>query len=205
MSNYYQDIDDIRTVHNHWNDFWGNGGWARGDAANLLAQSHLDWLVSLVDCLAIWARDDKATELSAGALILAWTNLGSLFEGSMKFFLSVYKSDYDKSPVVGRKQKPLDPDVLMLDGLRQFFSRHVWTNSQKKQWNKVLEKIRDHRNAIHAYRHRDLGTFPEFGETVHHYLCFILELENQIPYPDEQYAYPVEISQISERVLYGNH
>src|SRR5277367_5623413 len=72
--------------------FWGNSeGWASIDAANLLSRSRLDWQVSLSESLRYWIGEDK---LSDGDLILAWANLGSLVEGTMKLFLSVFYDDY---------------------------------------------------------------------------------------------------------------
>src|SRR5579859_1182306 len=75
-------------------DFWGNAnGWAPTDSANLLSRSRLDWQVSLSESLGHWTGRKK---ISDGDLILAWANLGSLVEGTMKLFLSVYYEDYKK-------------------------------------------------------------------------------------------------------------
>jgi hypothetical protein len=41
--------------------------------------------------------DDVPNEQADGRMILAWTNLGTLVEGTMKFFLSVFASDYSRS------------------------------------------------------------------------------------------------------------
>lgn len=204
MQNSSQDIHDIVSIHRHWLEFWGTGGWAQDDAARLLSQSHLDWLVSLSECLNLWIRADSEKRLNAGELILAWANLGSLVEGSMKLFLSVYKNDYDNNPILGRKNKAIDPDILTLERLRQFFSKHVWTDSQFNKWNSWIEQIRDKRNAIHAYQHRELGDYSLFEESLHYYLRFILEIEGQVPYPDEQFHYPINIQKIITRVLYAS-
>ena len=205
MKTPHQDIIDIVAIHRHWCDFWGNGGWAHGDAARLLSESHLEWLVSLAECLSLWIRKNTNKNLTSGGLILAWTNLGSLLEGSMKFFLSVYKHDYDQTPVNGRKQKPADPDELTLERLRQFYAKYIWKDSQKRDWNDWVGQIRDRRNAIHAYQDRDLGSFSDYKESINYYLHFVLELEDHIPYPDEEYAYPLTVYEILERVRYANH
>jgi hypothetical protein len=49
-----------------------------------IERSRLDWQVSLSSSLRNWVRD-PLTALSDGDLILAWTNLGALIEGTLKF------------------------------------------------------------------------------------------------------------------------
>ena len=55
-------------------------------------------MVSLSASLRLWIRD-PADALTPAELILAWANLGSLVEGTIKTFLSVwyetYKGDID--------------------------------------------------------------------------------------------------------------
>ena len=74
--------------------FWKAAhGWAPIEAAGLLSKARLDWQVSLSSSLRNWLRDPPAA-LSDGDLILAWTNLGALIEGTLKLFLSVYYNDF---------------------------------------------------------------------------------------------------------------
>lgn len=177
-------ISDIIELNEKIRSFWCNAhGWAPKDAADLLARSRLDRQVSLSHCLRLWLdtlNDDDAE----GRLILAWTNLGCLVEGTMKFFLSVYEADYSTTPVMrGKNQKRLDLDILSLEVLRNFFSKHVWTNSQRDEWVEWILTIQQRRNAIHAYKNREIGTFDEFFENLSKYLNFAQELEGQVPYP----------------------
>lgn len=169
--------DDIRT-------FWSNAhGWAPDDAAELLARSRLDWQASLSRCLKSWLERSTAEEHD-GRLILGWVNLGCLVEGTLKFFLSVYEGDYSKAPHTrGRKKKPCNIDRLELEEMRQYFNKHIWTDSQRP-WDDWLTKIRDRRNAIHAYEDRDIGTFEKFFAEMETYLDFLIELEGQVPEPD---------------------
>lgn len=76
-------VDDIVCVNSFLNDFWGNGGWASGDAAKLLRKSRLNRQVELSRTLAIWLEPPTEHD-SEGRLILARTNLGTLVEGTMK-------------------------------------------------------------------------------------------------------------------------
>ena len=74
--------------------FWNAAnGWAPIEAAGLLSKARLDWQVSLSSSLRNWLRDPPNV-LSDGDLILAWTNLGALIEGTLKLFLSVYYKNF---------------------------------------------------------------------------------------------------------------
>lgn len=176
-------ISDVVKVNREIREFWSNShGWAPTDAAELLAKSRLDWQVSLSHCLELWL-DHPMDEDHDGRLILAWVNLGSLVEGTLKFFLSVYEGDYSKAPRTrGQLKKPCRIDDLQLEEMKQFFNEHIWTDSQK-HWNDWLGKIQCRRNAVHAYKDRDIGTFDEFLFEVEAYLDFLMELERQVPYP----------------------
>src|SRR5882724_4138100 len=90
-------IEHIVRIHQELHKDWSDGGWAPGDSARLLKASRLDWLVSLAHSLRIWNRLAPSNDNHYGLLILAWANLGSLVEGAMKFFLSVYLHDYRSS------------------------------------------------------------------------------------------------------------
>ncbi|MFH1717036.1 MAG: hypothetical protein ABIF19_06770 [Planctomycetota bacterium] len=176
-------VSDIINRNNEICDFWSNSrGWAPNEAAELLAKSRLDWQVSLSHCLRLWLKP-TADENIEGRLILAWTNLGALAEGTMKFFLSVHERDYSQMPVTrGRNGTPRDLDALQFEELRQFYKKKVWTESQRK-WDDWLTEIQKRRNAIHAYRNREIGTFDDFFRNLGEYFDFLDELEGQVPYP----------------------
>lgn len=132
--------------------FWSNAyGWAPFESAQLLNKSQLDWQVSLAMCLKIWVNIPSNGD-KIGRLILGWTNLGSLIEGILKLFLSVwydtYKNDVDAITRKGEIQKP---DGLQLEPLRQFFRKRIWD----KNWDTWIQHIQYRRNAIHAYKSRD--------------------------------------------------
>jgi hypothetical protein len=44
--------------------------------------------------------------------------------------------------------------------------------------------VRERRNAIHGFNHRELGIWDEFWEAVVRYQEFIGELDSRVPYPD---------------------
>jgi hypothetical protein len=169
--------------------FWSNAkGWAPLEAAELLSKSNLSWLISLSHCLRKWetATDE---EMHDGELILAWSNLGSLVEGSLKLFLSVYYEDYCQDIENKRKEddnfKFRKPDVVPFKLLRSFFSEKIWdVNIDTADWDTWLEKIQERRNAIHAFRNREIGNFQEFHDETRTYLEFMTEIDSRLPYPD---------------------
>jgi len=122
-------IGRIEALNRNLARFWRTAnGWAPIEAAGLLSKSRLDWQVSLSRCLRLWIRTPP-DRLEDGELILAWANLGSLTEGTMKLFLSVFYHDYQKD-IDGlkaarayhhKKQAPISPDGLPLDVMRVYF------------------------------------------------------------------------------------
>ena len=176
-------ICEIIRINKRVYEFWSNAhGWAPRDAADLLAKSRLDRQVYLSHCLRLWLDTPNDND-QEGRLILAWVNLGSLVESTMKFFLSVYESDYLQAPVTrGRDQKHCDIEALTFEELKQFFMQNILTHSVDK-WDAWLTKVQQRRNAIHAYKDRDIATFDDFFEDLGRYLDFLQEVEGRVPYP----------------------
>ena len=124
--------------------------------------------------------DPPAEQNTDGRLILAWANLGSLVEGTLKVFLSVYAHNYGKNPKRDRRGQDVDPDTLRFEDLRLFFRDNVWLQSQTA-WDGWLQCVQRRRNAIHAYRHTEIGTHDEFLCAVVGYRLLADELSEQIP------------------------
>lgn len=187
--NYSEIVDKIVELNEHIESFWAKSqGWAPIDAANLLSKSRLDWLVSLSHSLYKW-KEDPVEKANYGDLILAWANLGALVEGSMKFFLSVFHENYriDDNALMQRGQQ-VEPDGAMFNGLRLFFEKSVWNDAELKEKNDWLKEIQGNRNAIHAYRDRDIDDFYSFRLNVKKYLLFLIDLLRRVPYPDDVYG-----------------
>ncbi|MFA6224874.1 MAG: hypothetical protein WC620_01510 [Methanoregula sp.] len=116
-------VSRIITFNDGLRHFWSKmeDGWAPIEAAQLLSRSRLDWQVSLSRCLKCWLSEGQVGERD-GRLILAWTNLGSLVEGTMKLCLSVWYVDYKKDVfALKRNGNVIDPDILELEKMRIFF------------------------------------------------------------------------------------
>ncbi len=188
-------------------EFWGNSyGWATIDSTNILTKSRLDWQASLSRQLKLFLNEETIKE--SGALILAWTTLGSLTEGIMKLFLSIwyenYKEELNKKDISSIRRKNgirdlIEPDELVLDNLRVFFQfrvypkkvREIWKKEGQIDWIDWILKIQNRRNAIHAFKHREIGTFDEFYIELRNYLDFMRLISSTFPYPDEIYI-PLE-------------
>ncbi len=177
-------VNRIVTLNDGLRQFWTNvEGWAPIEAAQLLSKSRLDLQVSLSVCLKIWLSEPFPEDKS-GRLILAWSNLGSLVEGTMKLFLSVFYEGY-KSDVeaIKNKGKLIDPDGLQLESMRQFFRKRICG----KEWDEWILHIQNRRNAIPAYKNRDIGTFEEFFADVRSYLKFLRYINSRLPYPEDMF------------------
>lgn len=177
-------VERIITLNEGLTNFWGSAkGWAPLETAELLSKSRLDWQVSLSRSLYRWISypievDDYASQ------ILAWANLGSLVEGSLKLFLSVWYKDYIADiEAVKKHNKLVEPDGLNLEMLRQFFAKKIWD----KEWDVWIGKVQQRRNAIHAYKDRDLGSYDEFLSCVRRYLELLRYINGRLPYPEHLY------------------
>jgi len=180
-------ISRISTKNDGIRNFWSDThGWAPAEAAELLSNARLDRQVSLSSCLGLWS-DEQEPGRRDGALILGWANLGALVEGTMKWFLCVYREDYpEDGTAFRRKGKLLEPDSLKFDQLRRFFTDHVWVDSERDKWDQWLAGIRNRRNAIHSYRNHDIGDFDVLHMAYREYLAFLRDVHGRVPpYPDE--------------------
>jgi hypothetical protein len=157
-------------------------GWAPIETAQLLSAARLDWQVELSRTLAEWL-EPAAVESANAELILAWANLGALVEGTMKWFLSVYYHDYeqDVQALSDRVGDIRTPDTLSLEPLRVFFQQQIWIDKSDR-WDAWVLHIQQRRNAIHAFRDRDLGDHAEFVDDVRKYWEFLTELDARVPY-----------------------
>ena len=189
---YQEVVDRIVNLNDGIKAFWSKAdGWAPIEVAGLLTKSRLDWQVSLSRCLQKWEHDPP-TELYDGELILAWVNIGSLVEGSMMLFLSVWYKDYKQNIDDEIKKNPKlkfkKPDELRLQILREFFNKYVWHDGiEDFDWNTWVENIQNRRNAIHAFKHRDIGDFKELRRSVKIYLRFLRYINRRLIYPDDIY------------------
>lgn len=185
-------VDRIVRLNSGLKEFWSKAdGWAPVEAAGILGKSRLDWQVSLSGSLRHWLRE-PADAISEGDLILAWANLGSLVEGTLKLLLSVYHQDYQSDldalkaskAYDHKKGQPKSPDGLQLEQLRLFVKGHGLLGLEG---DALVELVQARRNAIHAFKDRPIGTGAEFQVAVRGYLKLLRGVNNRLPYPDQIY------------------
>ena len=176
-------IDKIVEANTRLANFWSRShGWAPKYAAELMSASRLDRQVSLSETLKLWVKNED-NPLSDGELILAWSNLGSLIEGTLKLFCSVYYEDYCKD-IRALKDKDgeiIDPDVLTLEPLKVILYKSA---EFEKEWFDLIDLIQHRRNAIHSYQDKDIGDTAEFYKCLEKYLRFIDKIDSRFPCPD---------------------
>lgn len=158
--------EEVSRIITYWK---GSSGLAPIKTKELLDNSMLEWQISLADTLPLW-RDAK----TPGEIILAWTNIGALVEGLMKLFLCIYYAEYLK------QAEKKGPDELTLETLRQFFNKNVWYH---EEWDKWLQVVQIRRNAVHAFRRKDIGTTKDLQDTFPILLKFIRTIDERLPYP----------------------
>ncbi|MCG2665181.1 MULTISPECIES: hypothetical protein [Brevundimonas] len=171
--------------------FWSSShGWAPADAAELMGKSRLDRQASLSRSLLHWITADE--ELEDGDLILGWTNLGSLIEGTIKLFLAVYyedfKADFENVKKTqawhSKQEKVLEPDGLRLEVLVHYVETAKLFQGDDLALFKLVQQ---RRNAIHAFKDRDIGTPAELHSAMRAYLRFLRDTASRLPYPDDLY------------------
>lgn len=172
--------------------FWSKSkGWAPNSAADLLGRARLDWQVSLSGSLRIWLREPP-NALTPGELILAWANLGSLIEGTLKTLLSVwyeaYRTDIENlkssNAYDRKKDEAHSPDVLTIEHLRKYCLRQELLDDVDDE---LVKLVQERRNAIHAFKNRTIGNGLEFQKAVRGYLRLLRMVNDRLPYPDEIY------------------
>ena len=168
-------VNRIEKLNAQLAKFWSKiDGWAPVAAAGLLGKARLDWQVSLSASLRLWTSESP-DDLTPAELILAWVNLGSLIEGTIKLFLSVYYETYHvdidhlkkANAFNNKKQKPLSPDGLTLEVQRKYCAvRDILSKDDLA----LMQLVQQRRNAIHAFKDRPIGDGAEFCESVRGYL-----------------------------------
>ncbi len=192
-------VDDIILMNTRLQEFWqgyGNG-WCSTTGAELLREAKLDWQIELSHTLKLFLSPGTSDDQQA-RLILAWANLGTLVEGTMKWFLCVFHGDYSRNPLLDRSLNPIDPPEIWFAKLCEFFEQNIWTSPrdpkhQSKWWN-WTRLVRQRRNAIHAFCDHDIGTHSDWLKEVCNYWQFLSYMNSHVPYPDEPPAAPEELN-----------
>jgi len=163
-----------RRVLGEWEEPYG---WAPNSAAEKICKAMKPWIIELTECLHIW--EEKAPELTDGELILAKANLGSLIESWLKFTHCVYYEDYLLDPRRRRDNSIIEPENMSFEDLKIYSRGKIW--KQGDSWDKWVEKMQGHRNAIHSFNGRDIGESSEYCFDCIRFYDFILLIEGCLP------------------------
>jgi len=175
-------------------DLLSNGhGWAPAAIQRRLDDAGLAYQSSLALSLSRWLTCE-----SEGDLILAWVNLGALVEGAMQLLLITYDDAYKKDPNARRDKKNLvkDAEQTRFEDLRDFCAKSVWNPAPVagyhivsfRDWDPYVALVQNRRNAIHAIRRREIGSFVEWRQMLPLHLSFIRDIyQNKMDgrYPDD--------------------
>lgn len=114
--------------------------------------------------------------------------MGTLIEGTLKLFLSVYYNDFradlENLKTAGafdhKAQTPKSPDGLTLEPLRKYVAARglIGTGGDA-----LVKLVQGRRNAIHAFKHQPIGDDAEFWGAVRDYFDMLGDIDGRLPYP----------------------
>lgn len=52
-------------------------------------------------------------------------------------------------------------------------------------WNPFVQLVQQRRNAVHAFQHREIGSFAEWTEALRLHLSFVRDVGGHLPVPEE--------------------
>ncbi len=87
---------------------------------------------------------------------------------------------------IRRRGQLVDPDGCMLERLRQFFVKRIWSTGTN--WNPYVEMVQQRPNAVHAFQSTDIGTLRDWTDTLRLHLSFVTYTGGGLPYPDVQFT-----------------
>lgn len=176
-----QHLGDIAKISTDAASFWRAAhGWAPREAADLLAESRLNWLASLSGTLKLRVREVREHPKEPGVTVIAWAHLRALVEGHLKLFLAVFLLDYlSDSCAPCHKGQIVRPEDLSLERIRHFLTKRELLSHH----HTFISHIQQRGNAIHAFSNRDIGSGEEFLEYIPLYRDFLLDLDASLPKP----------------------
>ena len=63
--------------------------------------------------------------------------------------------------------------------------KNIWDKGTN--WNPYVDRIQKRRNAVHAFKHCEIGTFEEWTDALRSHLSFVRAVGGGLPYPDEYF------------------
>lgn len=81
-----------------------------------------------------------------------------------------------------------DPDGLTLDVIIKYLEIAELLPENEIALTKLIQ-VR--RNAVHAFRDREIGTVAEFASVLREFRAMLLGLHHRLPYPDEFHGFGI--------------
>lgn len=113
-----------------------------------------------------------------GELILARINIGILVECWLRFFYSIYKTDYLKDTQKLPRKSP-DKNVTFQE-LQEFSTGVLWDNNEDSMY-KWINRVRKSRNAVHAFLYHEIGSNNQFLDDIEELYKFIDNIVMTLP------------------------
>lgn len=151
-------------------------GAAPYEVSEVMGRAMIDWMVDLTNALHTWI--EKGENMTEGELILARINIGILVECWLRFFYSVYKTDYLKDT---RKLPRKSPDKnATFQELQEFSTGVLWDNNEDSMY-KWINRVRESRNAVHAFLYHDIGSNNQFLDDIEELYKFVDNIVMTLP------------------------
>ncbi len=150
--------------------------WAPDEVADELTKISFSKVISIVHSLDLFVEKDVLTD---GELLLAWTQLGSITEWYLKFFLCVSAVDYLKNP----KYWPNKVDVISPHDLKFEYAKQVFRAESILDLDliHIIETIQYNRNAIHLTDSREIAGEDEYRTALHGFIKIVKEIYIRLP------------------------
>lgn len=182
---YESDVQDIYVIQTGLSELFSNArGWGGDASVDLLEAANLDLMPSLAKALLHWPTN---SDLSPGELVLAWANLGSIQESSLRLFLAVYLTDFqDDAELLASLKATYDgqlanPGNIAMEKMRQYIGKRKLFTAEDRR---MIHIVQMRRNAIHSFAKKELGSPIEFASAVRWYRTFIARIATTLPSPD---------------------
>jgi hypothetical protein len=175
-------IQKIIRVTKALNDFWLNcAGWAPKVAYELIQEARLDRQLSFAKTLPEYVTifDEDVEEAK---IIMGYATLRGMSESAIKLFLSAFIEDYLKNPLIDKKSNNvIKPKKIGFDSLISLYVKYG-----DSSFETYLRRIQFRGNAIHHFNDREIGKQCELVEDIKMFKSFLLAVNNQLNYPDDQ-------------------
>ncbi|MDD2391665.1 MAG: hypothetical protein PHU94_01845 [Bacilli bacterium] len=203
-------IDEIIALIEDMCFFWKNSqGWAPKEVSEEFDNLEMDRFSDFTKNL----HKFKKEELSEGELVLVYTIIGSILEGVMIIFYTMWLESYntdikdeeyrqisklDEGETYDYKYRKWErkennykkPSELGLELLKVFSVERLFSNNDDRSikfWKKYITIIQENRNSIHVMKKRRIDNSETLNEKLELLVELIKLVDSKLIYPDGYY------------------